>query len=187
MGSWRAVVAARHCLKSKGKRLSIDKGDKRNNMSHNVCMSPDATAALIDRTRDARFRPGYVSTARRCKWCAAPALKAHPWCKRHQPGTARDRRPQKPCTRPHITAVARDTWTERVLPAELLAWPPMARIVAQVPRHTRVVPLADVSHAMAWAMMGDHEPWSRIVSRMRAAGLYQPGDPDLMEYVARGR
>ena len=74
-----------------------------------------------------------------------------------------------------------------MLPAELLAWPPIARIVAHVPRHTRVVPLADVSHAMAWAMMGDREPWSQLVSRMRAAGLYLPGDPDLVEYVSRGR
>jgi hypothetical protein len=158
-------------------------------MSHNLWMShaTQHSADGTERLKGYRFAKGNVSTVRRCDWCGTPALKGYAWCLRHQPGHARQRRHRMPGTRPHIAVIAREALCERTLPGELLAWPPVARIVAHTPRHTRPVLLVDLVRCLVWQALGDHEPWSLIVSRMRVAGLYLPGDPDLVEYVLRGR
>lgn len=110
------------------------------------------------------------------------------WCVRHQPGRAEDRRQRSQARQAadtvRLTTVARDVWVERAIAPGVLSWPPIARIVAYRPRHKRPVSIADAVSALVSLAAGDHEPWSLIVSRMRAAGLIEPGDKSLGEHVA---
>ena len=146
--------------------------------------------ALIERTRASRFAKGVSGRlyAKRCEYCGRNALKAngYKWCQRHQPGLARDRNPQ----RNDLSRFAamgrinlRELGARRVIEG-LEGWPPFARILAYKPTFERPVMLADAVAALVRLAAQDHEPWADIVSRMRAAGMIQPGDPSLVDYAA---
>jgi hypothetical protein len=150
-----------------------------------------AHEGLIERTRETRFAAGNRAgvNAYRCGWCAKPALRGMQWCNRHQPGLASHRRERKasPEFGSRIGAIAREVWTEKTMPPEFLAWPPLARIVSHRPRHTRTVTVAETMQALVWQSHGRLEPWAELVSRLRAAGLYHPTDPTLAEFLSLGR
>ena len=81
--------------------------------------------------------------------------------------------------------VARDDYVaERMLPAELKAWAPIACLIAMRPRYTRPVKLFDVVSALGARATGDHTPWSEIVSGMRAAGIMRDHDRDFPQWHA---
>ena len=146
--------------------------------------------ALIERTRASRYAKGMSGQlyAKRCEYCGANALKAngYKWCQRHQPGHARDRKPyrgDREALKRMATANLRELGARRVI-GDLVGWAPIARIEAQKPMHKRTIMLSDVVAALIRLAAQDHEPWADIVSRMRDAGLIQPGDPSLADYAA---
>lgn len=148
-----------------------------------------AREALIERTRHARITPGTSHAMRAkfraCQWCGRPAFKGKAWCNRHAPGLARDRNRKQPRDdAPHaarLRVVVTECGCERILPAGLEAWPPIARILAHRPRHTRPVKLGEVVAAMLLRGVGSHEPWADLVHRMRDTGIMREGDRDIAQ------
>lgn len=152
-------------------------------------------AGLIERTRHARITPATAAAMQarqyRCHWCGRPAMRGHPWCKRHQPGLARERNRDRRKPEAIKQAGARmrviitECGLERVLTPELEAWPPIARILAHRPRHTRPVMLADVVPALLALAMDDPKPWAAVVHRMRDTGIMRDTDKGFVGWHAR--
>jgi hypothetical protein len=151
-----------------------------------VRLGEAAREALIERTRSTRITranaPAIHAKARKCQWCGRPASKGAVWCVRHAPGLASQRlgrRYHNAASGPRARLIMMESASERILPAELEAWPPIARIIAHRPRHTRPVLLSDVIAALVSRGIGDHEPWAVLVSRMRDTGIMRDRDKDL--------
>lgn len=155
-------------------------------------LSDAAREALIERTRHARITPATAQAmfarAPKCQWCGKSALKGQAWCKRHAPGLARDRncklafRPETAARhKAMISAITTESACERILPAGLESWPPIARIVAHRPRHTRPVKLSEVIAALTARGVGDHAPWADLVHRMRDNGIMRDRDRDIAQ------
>jgi hypothetical protein len=146
-------------------------------------------SGLQDRTRHARITPEtapiFKAKAARCQWCGQMALRGMRWCKRHGPGMAADRRkPQqrgKPERDARIVLVATEYGAEGALPAWARAWPPIARILATLPRTRRPVGIATLLHALVTAACGDGAPWAAACHDMRRLGIMLPDDPPLAQ------
>ena len=148
--------------------------------------------ALIERTRHTRITadnaPAIRAKARQCQWCARNALRLQPWCARHGPGTSKERQQVKQ-RRAGAGAMGRailnECAAERMLPNELEAWAPIARIIAHRPRHTRPVLLADVMQALAALAMDNPDLWVAVVRRMRDTGMMRDSDKGFIGWHAR--
>jgi len=155
-------------------------------------LSDAAREALIERTRHSRITPatshGMRAKFKRCQWCGRPANKGQPWCKKHAPGLAIERN-CKAQRRPEAVArhtlmvrtISTESGCERILPADLEAWPPIARILAHRPRHTRPVKLGEVIAALLLRGIGAPETWADLVHRMRDNGIMRDGDRDIAQ------
>jgi hypothetical protein len=81
--------------------------------------------------------------------------------------------------------IARDDFVaERLLPAELKAWAPVASLIAMRPRYTRPVKLFEVMSALGARATGDYAPWSELVAGMRAHGIMGDRDRDFPQWHA---
>ena len=150
--------------------------------------------ALIERTRHTRITPENARAmrvkARMCQWCGRSALKGQTWCKSHGPGTAADRKRyrRRPSAMKDGTmgrTIITEYAAERMLPAELESWPPIMRILAHRPRHTRPVLLADVMTAFVALAMKNAQPWAALVHRMRDTGIMRDSDKGFAGWHAR--
>lgn len=135
----------------------------------------------------------------RCIYCNATSTKesrtspAGPWCHTHRPGPRKkssataDRLGERPATgkRPPPPRSAgqiigfREGMLGKILPHQMLTWPPCARIIAAKSPGQRVdCGLRHVAIALVREAMGPGH-WSRCLELLEKHGYLLPGDPPL--------
>ena len=120
-----------------------------------------------------------LAAAARCVWCGATAMRGQTWCFNHKPGPrVYPKGPGRRRTTSHRPVQIRmETGAARLLPAPLLSWPPVRRVLDISPGYRDVVGARHVVLAMLGEAMGDPYAWPSLVDMLRQAGLMLPGDP----------
>jgi hypothetical protein len=70
-----------------------------------------------------------------------------------------------------------ETGAARLLPAPLLSWPPVRRVLDVSPGYRDAVGARHIVLAMLGEAMGDPYAWPSLVDMLRQAGFLLPGDP----------